>query len=343
MEFVNLSEVCDKTTINNQYIVLTSSQNGLIDQNLYFNKQIASKDNVGYKIIKKGQYTYRSMSDTGLFFINRLKHLDYGIVSPAYPVFELKSDKVLPEYLDLYFKSNLFQYQINNFSRGTTRLALKYNKLITLIIAVPSLEKQMKIIEEINKIEDIKKLYNQNLLNLDNIVKSQFIEMFDACNEYTNITNCVDIMDHLRKPINSEERMKMQEGILYPYYGATGQVGYINDYLSDFEGLCIAEDCGNYKAGEESAYIVKGKIWVNNHAHLLKCKENYNLYFLKEFLFQADLSEYVNGATRQKLTQSKLREIKVLNPSLELQNKFADFVQQIDKSKYFGGVCYGIC
>ncbi len=158
--------------------------------------------------------------------------------------------------------------------------------------------------------------------------------MFGDCNEYTNITNCVDIMDHLRRPINSEERMKMQEGILYPYYGATGQVGYINDYLSDFDGLCIAEDCGNYKAGEESAYIVKGKIWVNNHAHLLKCKANYNLYFLKEFLFQADLSEYVNGATRQKLTQSKLREIKVLNPSLELQNKFADFVQQIDKSKF---------
>ena len=195
----------------------------------------------------------------------------------------------------------------------------------------------------LNRIEEMIEKNNSILLNLDNIVKSQFIEMFGTCNEYTNITNCVDIMDHLRKPINSEERMKMQEGILYPYYGATGQVGYVNDYLSDFEGLCIAEDCGNYKSGEESAYIVKGKIWVNNHAHLLKCKDDYNLYFLKEFLFQADLSEYVNGATRQKLTQSKLREIKVLNPSLELQNKFADYVQQIDKSKYFGGVCYEIC
>lgn len=128
-----LKEVVEKTIINNQYTVLTSSRNGLVDQNKYFNKQVASKDNVGYKIIKRGQYTYRSMSDTGCFYINRLKDLEIGIVSPAYPVFELISNLVNPEYLDLYFSSNLFQHQINNFSQGSTRLALKFNKLITII------------------------------------------------------------------------------------------------------------------------------------------------------------------------------------------------------------------
>ena len=244
---------------------------------------------------------------------------------------KLNTDNYITEYLYYYLKSikNIVKFD----SKGVAQNNINLSYLKNLNIPVVTKEKQTDIINNLNKIEEMIEKNNSTLLNLDDIVKSQFIEMFGTCNEYTNITNCVDIMDHLRKPINSEERMKMQEGILYPYYGATGQVGYVNDYLSDFEGLCIAEDCGNYKAGEESAYIVKGKIWVNNHAHLLKCKDDYNLYFLKEFLFQADLSEYVNGATRQKLTQSKLREIKVLNPSLELQNKFADFVQQIDKSK----------
>lgn len=167
--------------------------------------------------------------------------------------------------------------------------------------------------------------------------------MFGDCKECTEITNLVEIKDNLRKPINSEERMNMQNGVLYPYYGATGQVGFINEYLSNFDGLCIAEDCGNYKAGEESSYVVKGKVWVNNHAHLLKCKDNCNLYYLNEFFRYTDLTEYVNGATRQKLTQSKLKEIKVLNPPIELQNQFASFVEQIDKSKYFGGDGYGIC
>ena len=243
--------------------------------------------------------------------------------------------KINSKYL---FYNLRFMYENGNFSdcyNKTTGIQnLKIKLYLAKKIKLIELSKQSEVIEVLDSITKQISSLKSLLENLDKIVKSQFIKMFGTCNEYTNITNCVDIMDHLRKPINSEERMKMQEGILYPYDGATGQVGYVHDYLSDFEGLCIAEDCGNYKAGEESAYIVKGKIWVNNHAHLLKCKDDYNLYFLKEFLFQTDLSEYVNGATRQKLTQSKLREIKVLNPSLELQNKFADYVQQIDKSKF---------
>ena len=138
----------------------------------------------------------------------------------------------------------------------------------------------------------------------------------------------------MRKPISSDERAKMQEGTLYPYYGATGQVGWINSYLSDFDGLCIAEDCGNYAAGEASSYIVKGKIWVNNHAHLLKCKDNMNIYFLNEYFRQLNLMDYVNGTTRLKLTQAAMKTIPVLCPPIELQNYFGTLVEQSDKSKF---------
>lgn len=166
--------------------------------------------------------------------------------------------------------------------------------------------------------------------------QSRFVELFGNCKTYAGFEECIEIKDNLRKPISSEERAKMQDGTLYPYYGATGQVGWINAYLSDFEGICIAEDCGNYAVGEASSYIVRGRIWVNNHAHLLKCRENTNIYFLNEYFRQADLMDYVNGATRLKLTQSAMKTIPILFPPLELQNEFAAFVEQVDKSKLYG-------
>ena len=104
-----IAEIVDKTTENNQYPVLTSSQKGIVSQDEYFNKQIASKDNIGYKIIRKNQFTYRAMSDTGRFYINQLMHYDIGIVSPAYPVFEVKDTGVLyAPFLNLFFRSELF-------------------------------------------------------------------------------------------------------------------------------------------------------------------------------------------------------------------------------------------
>ena len=93
-----LREISEKTTENNQYPVLTSSKAGLFLQSDYFNKQVASKDNTGYKIIRRGQFTYRAMSDTGEFFPNMLECADIGIVSPAYPVFKItKPEMIMPE------------------------------------------------------------------------------------------------------------------------------------------------------------------------------------------------------------------------------------------------------
>ena len=114
-----IKEINERTTVNNQYELLTSSKNGIFSQEEYFDKQVASKNNIGYKIIKKGQFTYRSMSDSGRFTINRLENKEIGIVSPAYPVFE--AIKIEPLYLKYYFDSEIFKKAINNLSQGSTR------------------------------------------------------------------------------------------------------------------------------------------------------------------------------------------------------------------------------
>ena len=151
-----LSEVNKRTTINNQFPVLTSSKSGLYLQSDYFNKQVASKDNTGYKIIERNQFTYRAMSDTGEFFPNMLDCTDIGIVSPAYPVFEISDSSVIvPEYLKYYFKSNNFQHSIASFAQGSTRTSVKFDKMKTITINLPSIEEQKNVIVNIRKVSSI--------------------------------------------------------------------------------------------------------------------------------------------------------------------------------------------
>ncbi|RGS45281.1 restriction endonuclease subunit S [Holdemanella biformis] len=144
------------------------------------------------------------------------------------------------------------------------------------------------------------------------------------------------IRDDLRKPINDAVRADMHENAEYPYYGANGQVDIINEYLMDCTALCLAEDCGAYGAGDTTSYIVDGKCWVNNHAHVLIPKECCDINYANAFFRVMDLSKYVSGTTRLKLTQRKMKEIPVILPEFDQQIMFADFVSQSDKSKFYG-------
>lgn len=124
----------------------------------------------------------------------------------------------------------------------------------------------------------------------------------------------VNVLDNLRKPINSKEREKRILGKkveeLYPYYGATGLVGYIDDYLTDGEFVLIGEDAAPfYNPTKGLAYKIKGKTWVNNHAHILKplINDDFILYYLNQFNYKG----YVSGTTRLKLTQGSLNIIPV--------------------------------
>ncbi|WP_421894157.1 restriction endonuclease subunit S [Marinoscillum sp.] len=124
----------------------------------------------------------------------------------------------------------------------------------------------------------------------------------------------VEIHDNLRKPINSKERINRtagkKAGELYPYYGATGQVGFIDDYLTEGDYILIGEDAAPFlDFAKNVAYPIHGKTWVNNHAHILK--SSFNDSFLLHYLNQFQYREYVTGTTRLKLTQGALKRIPV--------------------------------
>ena len=95
----------ERSSRSDQFPVLTSSRSGLHLQSEYFNRIVASKDNTGYKVIRKGQFTYRAMSDDGFFRFNRLSEQEAGIISPAYEVFECDTNQADPIFIDYLLNS----------------------------------------------------------------------------------------------------------------------------------------------------------------------------------------------------------------------------------------------
>ena len=332
-----LQEISEKTTENDQHPVLTSSKAGLFLQRDYFNKQVASKDNTGYKIIRRGQFTYRAMSDTGEFFPNMLECTDIGIVSPAYPVFEItKQGVVVPEFLKYFFKSDSFQHPIAAFAQGSTRTSVKFGKMKTVEITLPSVPEQRHIVEVLDRAKTVIEVREQELQKLDELVNARFVELFG--DPETNpkgwnrqrLDQICENLDSRRVPITSTDRKAGR----YPYYGASGIVDYVEDYIFDEDILLISEDGANLAMRSTPiAFSVSGKVWVNNHAHVVRFESKATQKYIEICFALTDISGSITGTAQPKLNQAKLNAMMFCIPPIELQEQFAAFVEQTDKSK----------
>lgn len=135
--------------------------------------------------------------------------------------------------------------------------------------------------------------------------------------------------DGNRKPINASERAEREGDI--PYYGATGQAGWIDDYLTDEQLVLLGEDGAPFlELLKDKAYLIEGKAWVNNHAHIIKSHygevgDKYILHYLNVFNFHG----YVNGTTRLKLTQASMRTIPVPLPPLAEQKRIVEQIESL--------------
>mgnify|MGYP002644817328 CR=1 FL=1 len=170
-----IEEYTNKTIINNQYPILSSTSNGIVVQNEYFNKQTASLDNKGYKIVPRNYITYRSMSDTGEFHFNEQNKVDIGIVSPAYPVFKINGINS-NYFLNYINESSDFKMQIMSIKEGGTRFALSFNKFKNLKIKiVDNIETYGNLIECMNKYILIEK---RKLVELNKLKTALLQNMF---------------------------------------------------------------------------------------------------------------------------------------------------------------------
>lgn len=138
----------------------------------------------------------------------------------------------------------------------------------------------------------------------------------------------VEFLDHKRKPITESERVDGE----FPYYGANGLQGMINDYIFDEPLILLAEDGGFFGLeGKSIAYTINGKSWVNNHAHVLKPKSGYNLDYIFRHLQFYDVSPFVNGTTRGKLTKGSAEQIPIFIPGdVTKQKQIANLIDKAD-------------
>lgn len=149
---------------------------------------------------------------------------------------------------------------------------------------------------------------------------------------YIPLEQAADILDSYRKPVNSKERLNLIKGKpldeLFPYYGATGQVGWIDSFLTDGEYILLGEDGAPFlNPYAEKAYIIHGKTWVNNHAHILHSKMNNE--FLCYYLNYFNYKNYVSGTTRLKLTQAQMRKTPIPNIPSDEQSRIVARIEEL--------------
>jgi type I restriction enzyme S subunit len=143
-----------------------------------------------------------------------------------------------------------------------------------------------------------------------------------------NLDEVVEFLDSQRKPITEKDRISGT----YPYYGANGQQDLINDYIFDEPLVLLAEDGGHFgEPNRTIAYQINGKCWVNNHAHVLRPKNNINIRYLCRVLEHYDVSKYITGSTRAKLTKTSASQIKIPLPPIASQRRIANILDKADE------------
>lgn len=139
----------------------------------------------------------------------------------------------------------------------------------------------------------------------------------------------VDFLDNSRKPINDNDRLKIQGNI--PYYGASGIVDYINDFLFDEDLILLGEDGENIiSRNSRLAFKITGKSWVNNHAHVLRVHQEVDINYLSEYLESLNYEQYNTGTAQPKLNKSTCLGIPVLLPPRVEQHAIATALKDMD-------------
>ena len=247
------------------------------------------------------------------------------------------SEKIDSKYL-YYFLSGKTDY-LNSLGRGATFKEISKAIVENIEIPLPEVEEQKRIAARFERLLRLIQLQKAELEELDKLVKSRFIELFG--DPETNpkgwtrqrLDQICENLDSRRVPITSTDRKAGN----YPYYGASGIVDYVKDYIFDEDILLISEDGANLvMRSTPIAFSVSGKVWVNNHAHVVRFESKATQKYIEICFALTDISGSITGTAQPKLNQAKLNAMMFCVPPIELQEQFATFVEQTDKSKLCG-------
>jgi type I restriction enzyme S subunit len=234
-------------------------------------------------------------------------------------------NQVISAFFNYYSQSGDYLAAVDSETTGTTRKRISRSKLGQIRIPVPPLPEQQRIVrildEAFEGLATAKANAEQNQQNARALFESELEAVFRQRGEgweETSVDRLSTNLDSKRVPITKSDRTSGK----YPYYGASGIVDYVGDYIFEGDTLLVSEDGANLLARSTPiAFSVSGKYWVNNHAHILK-------RFVEFYLESIKLDEYITGAAQPKLNQKALNSIPIPIPtSLDAQ---AQIVSRIE-------------
>jgi len=262
-------------------------------------------------------------------------------VSPTMSVIQFTNNNDL-DFLYYNMNTPIFQKQFKSFSNGSTRQSVGIQDLRILIVSLPiDIEEQKKIGSFFKQLDATITLYQSKLDLLKEQKKGFLQKMFPKSGEkvpelrFENFTgyweqrklsNIADRFDNLRVPITASDRISGDT----PYYGANGIQDYVEGFTHDGEFILVAEDGANDLKHYPVQYV-NGRVWVNNHAHVIQGKKTItDNKFLMNSIKNFNIEPFLVGGGRAKLNADVMMKLNILLPSFNEQEKIGSFFKQLD-------------
>ena len=243
----------------------------------------------------------------------------------------LPNDNYSPEFIYYWFTYN--KGNLASQAQGGAQPNISQIKIKNVLIPLLPLSEQQRIVSYLDsafaKIDVVAKNAEDSLNEAKALFQSALAKMMEPKEgwEEKHLDELAENLDYKRIPVTLNKRKSGK----YPYYGASGIVDYVEDYIFDGNYLLISEDGANLLArATPIAFPVTGKFWVNNHAHILEFKDSITQLFVEFYFKLIDIKEYVTGAAQPKLTQRNMNKIPIFIPSLDKQKIVVCALQDIE-------------
>ena len=278
--------------------------------------------------------------------VNMLDDNEIGCGSTEFIVLREKENVSDKEFIYYLSQSEFFKEPaIKSMVGSSGRQRVQRDVIENLDIYVPPLETQKKIgklLSLFDKKISLNKKINKNLFNIASSIQTEWMinftpfksekfksSSFGLIPENWNVGklgDVIELLDSKRIPLSGQQRENMEK--IYPYYGAASLMDYVEDYIFDGVYLLMGED-GTVvdDKGFPILQYVWGKFWVNNHAHILKGKNGFNVESLYLLLSKTNIQSIVTGAVQAKVNQSNLKSIEIIIPPVEVMEKFNKLIK----------------
>ncbi|NUM34258.1 MAG: restriction endonuclease subunit S, partial [Candidatus Brocadiae bacterium] len=267
-----------------------------------------------------------------------------GICSAHAMVVRAKPDLVLPEFLPFLMMSDKFMNRAVEISVGSLSPTINWTTLKSQEFNLPPLGQQYRIAEILWAVDELIQNYRVTTKAIITSREAFFQGIIaEGCSLAKNgknnvwpywrklfLSDVVEFLDDQRRPIKESERSKRSGP--FPYYGASGVIDSIDDYLFNEPLILLGEDGANIvDRSTPLSFRVNGKIWVNNHAHVLRVKPPNSLIYLEYFLESLDYKNFVTGTAQPKLTKGMCERLQVLIPDYAFQAEIEDQLRLYEK------------